>query len=53
MERARELILDYKVPLKEVGEMVGYLDQAHFYKTFKKYFGKTPGEIRGLIIDNK
>lgn len=53
MERAKELILDYKVPLKEVGEMVGYLDQAHFYKTFKKYFGKTPGEIRGLIIDNK
>jgi two-component system response regulator YesN len=53
MERAKELILDYKVPLKEVGEMVGYIDQAHFYKTFKRYFGKTPGEIRGLIIDNK
>ena len=53
MERAKELILDYKVPIKEVGEMIGYLDQAHFYKTFKRYFGKTPGEIRGLIIDNK
>ncbi len=53
MERAKELILCYKVPLKEVGELVGYVDQAHFYKSFKKYFGKTPGEIRGLIIDNK
>jgi two-component system, response regulator YesN len=53
MERAKELILDYKIPLKEVGELVGYIDQAHFYKTFKKYYGKTPGEIRGLIIDNK
>lgn len=55
MERAKELILDYKVPLKEVGEMVGYLDQAHFYKTFKRYFGMTPGEIRNtsLNIDNK
>ncbi len=53
MERAKELILDYKVPLKDVGEMVGYVDQAHFYKTFKRYFGKTPGEVRGLIIDNK
>lgn len=53
MERAKELILDYKVPLKEVGELVGYVDQAHFYKNFKKYYGKTPGEIRGLIIDNK
>ena len=53
MERARELITDYKVPIKEVGELVGYIDQAHFYKTFKKYHGKTPGEIRSLIIDNK
>ncbi|MFT4145999.1 MAG: response regulator [Mobilitalea sp.] len=53
MERAKELILDYKIPLKDVGELVGYVDQAHFYKTFKKFFGKTPGEIRGSIIDNK
>ncbi len=53
MERAKQLILEYRVPIKEVGEMVGYLDQAHFYKTFKKFFGKTPGDIRGLIIDNK
>jgi two-component system response regulator YesN len=53
MERAKELILDYKVPLKEVGTLVGYIDQAHFYKTFKRFFGKTPGEIRGSIIDNK
>jgi len=53
MERARELILDYKVPLKEIGELVGYLDQAHFYKTFKRFYGMTPGETRGSIIDNK
>jgi two-component system response regulator YesN len=53
MERAKELILSYKVPLKDIGELVGYLDQAHFYKTFKRFYGKTPGEIRSLIIDNK
>ena len=46
MEKARELISDYKVPIKEAGEMVGYVDQAHFYKTFKKYFGMTPGEMK-------
>lgn len=46
MEKAKELILDYKVPIKEVGEMVGYVDQPHFYKTFKKYFGMTPGEMK-------
>jgi len=46
MKKAKELILDYRIPIKEAGEMVGYLDQAHFYKVFKKYYGKTPGEIR-------
>lgn len=46
MEKAKELILDYKVPIKEVGEMVGYVDQSHFYKTFKKYFEMTPGEMK-------
>lgn len=49
MERAYELIADYHAPLKEVGAMVGYFDLAHFYKTFKKYFGKTPGEVRDSL----
>ena len=52
MERAYELITRYRAPIKEAGAMVGYYDLAHFYKTFKKYYGKTPGEIRdGLKID--
>jgi two-component system response regulator YesN len=54
MEKAKELICDLKLPLKEVSEMVGYIDLAHFYKTFKKYFGKTPGTMRDeLNIYNK
>ncbi len=46
MEKAKDLIMNYKVPIKDVGEMVGYVDQSHFYKTFKKYFGMTPGEMK-------
>lgn len=46
MEKVKELITVYKVPIKDAGEQVGYIDQAHFYKTFKKYFGMTPGEMR-------
>ena len=54
MKKAKELILTYKIPLKEVGSLLGYLDQAHFYKTFKKFYGKTPGEMQNeLKIDNK
>lgn len=49
MKRAYELIADYDAPLKEVGAMVGYFDLAHFYKTFKKFFGKTPGEVRDSL----
>jgi two-component system response regulator YesN len=48
MKRAKELILEYKVPIKDVGSLVGYVDQAHFYKTFKKFYGKTPGEIKNV-----
>ena len=34
--------------------MVGYYDLAHFYKTFKKFYGKTPGELKNsLKIDNE
>ena len=46
MEKAKELLVEYRVPIKEVCEMVGYVDQAHFYKTFKKYHGITPGEMK-------
>ncbi len=54
MKRAYELIAVYNAPIKEVGAMVGYFDLAHFYKAFKKYFDKTPGEVRkSLKNDNK
>ena len=54
MDKAKELICDLKLPLKDVSEMVGYMDLAHFYKVFKKYYGKTPGVMRdGLNIYNK
>ncbi len=46
MEKAKELIVEYKIPIKDVSERVGYIDQAHFYKTFKKYFNMTPGEMK-------
>ena len=54
MEKAAALIAEGTLPLKEVGEAVGYYDQAHFYKTFKKIYGKAPGQFRqDLKINNK
>lgn len=45
MKKAKSLICSYKVPIKDVVLMVGYADQAHFYKTFRKYYGMPPGEL--------
>lgn len=54
MEKAKVLILQQNIPIKEVGFMVGYVEQPHFYKRFKKYFDMTPGEMKvTLKIDNK
>lgn len=53
MEEARQLIADGRIPLQKVAEGVGYIDMPHFYKSFKRYFGCTPGEMRNrLISDN-
>lgn len=54
MKKAVELIHEYKVPIKEAGYLVGYVDLAHFYKIFKHFWGITPKEMRDkLNIDNK
>lgn len=46
MKKSYRLICEYKVPIKEVVSLVGYVDQAHFYKMFKKYYGMTPGDLQ-------
>jgi two-component system, response regulator YesN len=45
MNKAKELVMESKVPLKEIPELVGYADLAYFYRVFKKYFGMTPGKM--------
>ncbi|WP_062048901.1 response regulator [Bacillus sp. JCM 19034] len=45
MEKAKQLIVDEKVKIKNVAEMVGYEDISYFYRVFKKYHGITPGQM--------
>ena len=47
MLKAKSLIVEYRLPIQKVAEMTGYLDIAHFYKSFKKYFHTSPGKLRG------
>ena len=54
MERAKVLLVEYNLPIKEVWRMLRFVDQTHFYKCFKRYFGMTPGEMRAASkTDNK
>lgn len=46
MEKAKELIVEHTLAIKQIAELTGYSDQAYFYKVFKNYYGVTPGELR-------
>ncbi|MEJ5262327.1 MAG: helix-turn-helix domain-containing protein, partial [Ignavibacterium sp.] len=45
MEKAAKMLTNKEASIKEVAYSVGYSDQSNFARTFKKHFGKTPGEI--------
>lgn len=49
MEKAKELLLVQKLPIKDIVFLTGYTDTAHFYKVFKKHFGETPGEMQKYV----
>ena len=46
MEKAKELLRDTNMKVKEISNEVGYEDDHVFMKRFKKYVGKTPLQYR-------
>ncbi|WP_183559744.1 AraC family transcriptional regulator [Mucilaginibacter sp. SP1R1] len=46
MERARHLIIDQKMTIREVTYEVGFKHQSHLSEAFKKYFGILPSEVK-------
>jgi len=46
MEKAKLLIHEQKLAIKDVAAIVGYQDLAYFYRVFKKYVGVAPGKYR-------
>ncbi|MNW21702.1 Xylose operon regulatory protein [compost metagenome] len=46
MEKAKALIKDQQMSIKDAAEICGYKDLAYFYRVFKNHFGITPGELR-------
>lgn len=43
---ARQLLLNSDLPIRQIGEKVGYLDQFHFSKMFRKATGLSPSAFR-------
>ena len=46
IQEAKRLLLDTSLPISTVGEQVGYPDQFHFSKTFRKATGENPSAFR-------
>lgn len=43
MEKAKQLLEDTDIPITQIALLTGYNNAAYFVKTFKKYYGETPG----------
>ena len=48
MEKAKELLKDNGLSIKEIADRVGYFSSNVFIKAFKKHEGITPGMYRGI-----
>ena len=46
MERARQMLKSTDMMVKEVGNYLGFENQFHFSRAFKKAFGKAPSNIK-------
>lgn len=49
VNKAKELLVDPKLKIGDISEMVGYADTAHFARTFKKLAGMSANEYRNSL----
>ena len=49
VEKAKQLLKDMAVNVKEISELVGYRDSNYFTKVFKRMAGVTPSEYRMML----
>ncbi|MCF7944759.1 MAG: AraC family transcriptional regulator [Spirochaetia bacterium] len=48
MRKAKDLLEDESLTIKEISSRIGYVSSRHFSKVFKKYFGYAPSEHKLL-----
>ncbi len=45
-EKARELLVNSQLSVKEITGLVGVCDVSHFVRDFRKFYGSSPGDFR-------
>ena len=53
MRRASDLLRQSKLPIQQIGKMVGYDDILYFYRIFKKHMGISPAQYRLKYDESK
>ena len=51
IERAKELLSTTQMPISEIALEVGFFDQSHLNRVFKRIHGVTPGLYRNIVQD--
>ncbi len=46
MEKAKELLMDPRIKIQDISEMLGYKDKNYFSKAFKNYYQQSPSDYR-------
>ncbi len=50
VNKAKQLLVDVTINVKEISDRVGYRDSNYFAKVFKRVVGVTPSEYRVLAL---
>jgi len=53
VEKAKALLADVSINIKDISAMVGYNDSNYFTKVFKRAVGKTPSEYRFDVLGQR
>jgi YesN/AraC family two-component response regulator len=51
LQKAKELLVQSRLPIAEIAEAVGYNSAKYFNKIFKEYEGDTPSQYRANMIE--
>jgi AraC-like DNA-binding protein len=48
MELARKIVIELRIPIKQIAEIMGYNQASAFIESFTKQYGYTPGQLKQL-----